>query len=144
MKNLREKQGKNRDTQMLSWAARMLYIGALVALIVLIGIQQSCNSSKPFSGTYINSAGSEFSLANDTLVLEQVEGNQYRIHRMTGYRLISDSGRLGSYRWEKEEWFAVYDPEREIMSEKRHGKQISFTADCSVMTVGRRAYQKIN
>jgi len=147
MKNLREnKTAKERsriDSRMMSYAARLMFIGALAALIILIGIQ-ACKSGKTFSGTYVNSAGSEFSLANDTLVLEQVEGNQYRIHRMTGYLLISDSGRLGSYRWEKEEWTAEYDPEHGVMSEKGHGKPISFNADRSVMTVGRRGYQKIN
>lgn len=36
------------------------------------------------TGTYVNSAGGEFSIASDTLTVELVEGNNYLIHRRTG------------------------------------------------------------
>ena len=128
---------------MLSYAARIVFMSALVGLVILIGMQ-SCRQAQMPQGPFVNSAGSEFSLANDTLILEQVERNQYRIHRMTGFRLIGEDGRLGKLQRESEEWTAEYDPGHGVMVEKRHGKPISFSSDGSVMTVGRRAYQRIN
>lgn len=147
MKNFRANKlrdsGQSLDSRMLSYAARVVFIGALLGLVILIGMQ-SCRQDKQLSGTFVNSAGSEYSLANDTLVVELIEGNQYRIHRMTGYRLIGEDGRLGRMQRESEEWTAEYDPEHGVMTEKRHGKPIAFSRDGSVMTVGRRAYQRIN
>lgn len=147
MENFNRKRQKEKtavDARMLSWAARMLFIGALVALIIIIGIQQGCRMGNSLEGTFVNSAGSEFSMANDTLIVEQAEGNQYLIHRRTGFRLLDSVGKPGHLQHEAEEWMADYNPENGTMSEKRHGKSISFSADGSVMRVGRRAYRRIN
>jgi len=146
MNNLRKnKEHAGADpvnAQMLSWLSRMLIMGVCLSLMLIIGFQ-SCNSSGSFEGTYVNTAGSVFSIARDTLVVEHEENNRYLIHRSTGFQLLDDAGKPGPLQYEKEEWTAVYNPETELMSESRKGKQISFSADKGTMWVGKRKYKRI-
>jgi hypothetical protein len=93
-------------------------------------------------GTYVNSAGGEFSIASDTLILELVEGNNYVVHRRTGYHLIAE-GKVGPREYETEQWSAVYDTDKKTLLETRKGKIISFYPDRKALQVGRRVYDKI-
>ncbi|MES2456836.1 MAG: hypothetical protein V4594_14885 [Bacteroidota bacterium] len=117
-------------------------MAAIVAIIATVTLQ-SCNLAGKMDGTYVNSAGSEFSIANDTLVVEQSQDNHYQIHRSTGFRLLDDQGRPGKLQYEKEEWTAVYDPGTEVLSESRNGVVITFNADRSMMIAGKRKYKRI-
>jgi len=93
-------------------------------------------------GTYVNSAGGEFSMASDTLILERVEGNNYRVFRRTGYNLISN-GKVGLREFETEVWTCAYSPAAQTLTESRKGKVISFYPDRGVLQVSRRMYQKM-
>ena len=93
-------------------------------------------------GTYVNSTGGEFSIASDTLVLEQIEGNNYVVHRRTGYHIISE-GKVGPREYETEEWTCVYDESKKTLLETRKGKIISFFPDRKALQVGKRVYDKI-
>lgn len=106
----------------------------------------ACNGLlKPgFDGTYVNSAGSEFSVANDTLVVELVEGNEFRVLRKTGFRLLDEQDRAGELQHETEVWKAVLDTESHVLKEQRYGKVIGLSEDGKVLTAGRRKYQRIN
>jgi hypothetical protein len=115
----------------------------LITLLYLLGFLFGCGQPESFEGTYVNTASSEFSIANDTLVVEQGEGNRFLIHRSTGFRLLDDQGRLGKRQYEKEEWTAVYDRGTEVMTESRNGVVISFNADRSLLTAGKRKYKRI-
>ncbi|RZJ76738.1 MAG: hypothetical protein EOO45_01090 [Flavobacterium sp.] len=97
-----------------------------------------------FAGTYVNSAGSEFSLADDTLIVEKAEQNHFLIHRRTGFRLLDESGKPGKRQFEKEEWIAVYNPQTGIMTEQTKGKVIGFSSDKMEMRVAKRGYKRIN
>lgn len=106
----------------------------------------SCTGDKVrdfMPGTYVNSAGGEFSIASDTLKVELVEGNNYVIHRRTGYNLITD-GEVGTREFETEKWNCAYSTATKTLSELRKGKIITFYPDSAAMKVGRREYQKIN
>jgi hypothetical protein len=94
-------------------------------------------------GIYVNSAGGEFSIASDTLKIELVEGNNYVIHRRTGYNLISD-GKVGAREHETELWSCAYSSATKTLTELKKGKIITFYPDSSALKVGRRVYQKIN
>lgn len=130
------------NAEILSWLSRMLILGVCSALVMIIGFQ-ACNKVKSLEGTYVNAAGSEFSMARDTLVVEQEEINRYLIHRSTGFQLLDDAGKPGALQYEKEEWTAVYDPKTEVMTERRHGKLITFDSAKGTMTVGKRRYKRI-
>lgn len=143
MNNLKSKSDHRLDAIMLSWLAKLLFIGVILALALII-VLQSCHRQNSFDGTYINTVGGEFSIARDTLVVEQAESNTYLIHRRTGFQLLDEEGRPGQKQFEMEEWTADYDPETKVMMEKRHGKTITFNADATEMTVVRRKYHRIN
>jgi len=117
-------------------------IAIAISIITLAGCWSN-GTIEFMEGTYVNSAGGEFSIASDTLVIERVEGNNYVVHRRTGYNLIAD-GKVGSREHETEEWSCLYNPDRQTLLEKRKGKIISFFPERSALSVGQRVYQKLN
>jgi hypothetical protein len=92
-------------------------------------------------GTYVNSAGGEFSIASDTLKVELAEGNNYIIHRRTGYNLISDK-KVGPREYETQQWSCAYNTATKTLTELSKGKIITFYPDSGSLKVGRRIYQK--
>ncbi|TCC88592.1 hypothetical protein EZ428_18295 [Pedobacter frigiditerrae] len=93
-------------------------------------------------GTYVNSAGGEFSIASDTLKIELVEGNNYQVWRSTGYNLIND-GKVGNRELEREVWSCAYSTATKTLTELKKGKTISFFPKIGILKVGRRVYQKM-
>lgn len=88
----------------------------------------ACNSGgsgNNFSGTYVNHAESEFSIADDTLVIAHTDGEHFIIHRKTGFRELNEQGKSGKPQYEREEWPAVYDPKTGILTESRKGRVLS-------------------
>ena len=101
-------------------------------------------SGVELNGTYVNHAASEFSIADDTLVVEHVSGLDYLIHRRTGYFLLDDAGKPGKRVLEKEEWKAVYDEGSGTMTENRKGRMISFDSDKGILKLENSLFQRIN
>ncbi|MGM9475258.1 hypothetical protein ACS5PU_02465 [Pedobacter sp. GSP4] len=144
MENLRNNNltgVEQTDACLWSWASWIPVMGSFLAL--LLSTMQGCNNPASLDGTYVNDAGSELSIAHDTLIVEHEEGPRYLLHRRTGFQLLDDAGRAGRLQHEKEEWTAVLDRESGIMTEARKGKQISFSADGLTLTVGKRKYKRI-
>ncbi|MGN8068397.1 hypothetical protein [Mucilaginibacter sp. 22184] len=120
----------------------------LILLIAIVAvIMAACNSKTDtrsfIPGTYVNQAGSEYSIASDTLVIEASEGNNYLIHRKTGFNIITD-GKKGKRQYETEEWRALYDQSTKSMTETAKGKLLTFYPEAKKLLVGKREYQKIN
>lgn len=118
----------------------------IVLCAVAVALFTACKSDKVRSfipGTYINDAGSEFSIANDTLVIESSESNNFYIHRMTGFNLVTD-GRLGKREYGTENWNAVYDESTKTLTETKKGKLITFYPDSAKLIVGKRTYRKLS
>jgi hypothetical protein len=118
----------------------------IILCALAVSIITACKSDKvrPFiPGTYINNAGSEFSIANDTLVIEPSESNNYYINRKTGFNVI-DEGKIGKREYETENWNAIYDEGTKTLTETKKGKLITFFPDSAKLMVGKRTYQKIN
>jgi hypothetical protein len=92
-------------------------------------------------GTYTSSAIGEFSKANDTLVIEASENNQFLIHRRTGFNLIND-GRVGKRQHETEEWNTLYDDGTKALTETRKGKVITIYPEAGYILIGKRKYTK--
>lgn len=116
---------------------------ALAAMLFMAFIGCKGSLSPAFTGIYVNNAGSEASVASDTLIVEQENGNSYTIHRRTGFRLLDDNGKAGALQHESEEWKAVYDPKSEVLTESRSGKLVTFDTTNGTMTVSNRKYKKI-
>jgi hypothetical protein len=102
------------------------------------------NSAINLNGTYVNHAASEFSIADDTLLVEQVKGLDYLIHCRTGYFLLDDAGRPGKRILEKEEWKAVFDEGSGTMTENSKGRVISFDVDKGELKLENSRFQRIN
>ncbi len=114
-----------------------------LAVVLLIAFNGCSRLAPSFSGIYVNSAGSQASVAYDTLIVEHVNGENYNIHRKTQFSLIDDKGNTGKPQYETEEWTAVYDPQTSIMTERRNGKLITFDIEKGFMTVSKRKYKRI-
>ncbi len=116
-----------------------------IFLLAIAMFAIACQSDKvrPFiPGTYVNSAGSEFSVADDTLVIEASESNNFQIKRKTGFNLMNE-GKVGKREYETENWNAVYDEPTKTMTETKKGKLITFYPDSGMLMVGKRTYQKL-
>lgn len=92
-------------------------------------------------GTYTNSARGEYSQADDTLVVEAAESNQFLIHRRTGFNII-DGGKIGKRQYEREEWNAVYDEGTRTLTETRKGRLINIFSGLGYILIGKRKYTK--
>lgn len=116
-----------------------LIFGLLVASMI------SCQSDQTrefMPGTYVNTAGGKYSLADDTLEILPAEGNSYLIERRTGFNRITD-GVKGKREYEKESWNTVYDQNTRTLQETSSGKLLTFYPDSAYLKVGRRLYKKI-
>lgn len=120
----------------------------MIALIALLGCVMlfACNGDSKCSsiiGTYINHAGGTYSVADDTLSVQQMDGNNYTILRRTGFNLIRE-GKMGKREHETEEWNAIYNFENGTLTETRRGKIMVFQTDPAGLSIGKREYLKIN
>lgn len=118
----------------------LFYLCAIAVLFVT-----ACNTDKTrefIPGTYVNSAGSEYSVANDTLVIKPAESNNYSIQRKTGFNVITD-GKKGKRQYETEQWNAIYDEGTKTLTETRKGKLITFYPETGTLKVGKREYTKL-
>jgi len=113
---------------------------------VLIAFFSACDRDQVRSfipGTYVNQAGSEFSKASDTLVIEAGNHNRYLIQRKTGFNRIRD-GKTGKREYETEVWTAMYDEQSRILKETRRGKELVFDPSAGTLRITSRVYRKIN
>lgn len=111
------------------------------ACIIQLAGCQADKSRSFLPGIFINSAGGEFSKADDTLIIEASEANIFLIHRRTGFNLI-ENGKTGKRQFEQEEWKALYDEGTRSLSEVRKGKLITIYPDSGYLQVGKRKYTK--
>jgi hypothetical protein len=115
-----------------------------LSITVMLFCAGCFNSAPNLNGTYINHAASEFSIADDTLIVELVKDSDYLIHRRTGYFLLDDAGRPGKRVLEKEGWKAVYDEGSGTMTENRKGRVISFDVDKGELRLENSVFRRIN
>ncbi len=118
----------------------------LILCAIAVSMITACKTDNIRSfipGTYINNASSEFSIANDTLVIEPSESNVFYINRKTGFNLVND-GKIRKREYETENWNAVFDECTNTLTETKKGKLITFYPDSLRLKVGNRSYQKIN
>ncbi|MGY4539450.1 hypothetical protein ACVW0P_003884 [Mucilaginibacter sp. UYNi724] len=119
----------------------LFYLCAIAVLLVT-----ACTTYKTrefIPGTYVNSAGGEYSVAKDTLVIEHAQSNNFSIQRKTGFNVITD-GKKGKRQHETEQWSAIYDEGTKTLTETRKGTLITLYPETGTLKVGKREYKKIN
>jgi len=115
--------------------------------LMLLGVAIACSACQRDSvreflpGLYTNSAVGELSKADDTLVVESADVNNFLIHRKTGFNLIRN-GKAGKRQHEREEWHAIYNEATKTLSETRKGKLITIYPDSGFIRIGKRKYTK--
>ena len=117
----------------------------LIFMSIGLGMLAGCSADKTrefIPGTYVNSAGGKYSLADDTLVIVPAESTNYLIERRTGFNRLRD-GFKGKREYEKESWNAIYDEGTKTLQETRLGKLITFYPDSAILKVGKRVYKKL-
>lgn len=115
----------------------------LCAVAVLFVTACTTEKNRDFiPGTYANHAAGEFSIADDTLIIEAVEHNNYIIYRKTSFQKISN-GKSGEQEHETEQWHAIYDEATQSLVETNKGKQLTFYPDKEQLMLGKRTYSKI-
>ncbi|MET4083908.1 hypothetical protein ABIB40_003881 [Pedobacter sp. UYP30] len=119
-----------------------------LTMLFAIGVTliTACNKDKIrefIPGTYVNSDGSTYSIAHDTLVIEPSENRTFFIHRKTGFRIIKNR-KPGKREYETEEWSGLYDESTNSIREMARGKLITFYTGTGTLKVGKREYKKIN
>ncbi len=115
----------------------------LLALLVLLNLS-ACQNDKEkafLKGTFTTSAKGEFSVADDTLIVEPAEGNNFIIHRRTGYNRI-ENGKLGKREYSKEEWNTIYDEASKTLFETRKGRLITIFPDSGYLKLGKGMFIK--
>ena len=93
----------------------------------MILIMASCRSVAKFdvAGIYVNTAKSEFSIANDTLRITKGQRDRlFEIERRTGIRLIAEDGKIGEEILERENWLGEFDAERGVLLEGSRGRRM--------------------
>jgi hypothetical protein len=120
---------------------KFLWPGIMLGIVLA-----ACNALKDKSileGTYINHSEGKYSVADDTLMVEEGGGNLVLIHRRTGFNRVVD-GELGKREYEKEEWKAVWDRDQGILRELRKGRLLYLDQDSARLILGKRVYRKVN
>lgn len=125
---------------MKSFSKIQFLIMALAAILL-----NACNGdNQSIVGTYVNHAEGEFSITDDTLVVEHEQHQYYLVHRKTGFRIKDEAGKPGKLQQETEEWKAEYDAGSMSMTENRKARVISFDPDKGLLMLENSKYQRIN
>lgn len=120
----------------------------MLSVIAIAGILVACHSISHdqsfIPGTYVNQAQSEFSVANDTLVITQAKNtdNIYLITRKTGYRRITN-GRLQSLQHQVKHWTGMWDNQKQLMQILQTGNTLTFQPGQNSLLNGSSIYGKL-
>jgi hypothetical protein len=117
----------------------------MIAAIFLLAACQSKNSQTQgfIPGTYVNAAKGEYAIASDTLVIKQVDGNNYQITRRTTYQAIR-GGKLLPRHSKVQNLNAVWDSGKLELDELITGTVFRFDVDKKLLLINQASYRKLN
>jgi hypothetical protein len=118
----------------------------IILTVLTLAVLLACNTNnKQFDvpGTYVNYTSGKYSIANDTLVIESLEGNRFKVNRKTGFNLIRN-GKRGKREYETEKWNTIYNEKTGVLTETQRGKELIFYPDSNMLMIGKRVYKKLN
>ncbi|MES2108568.1 MAG: hypothetical protein V4577_07470 [Bacteroidota bacterium] len=117
---------------------KILFLVSCASIII------ACNSTnQAISGVYILNFRNEFTITNDTLVIEayNLEAGTYQVQRRAGYRRIHD-GKILPKEFSQETWMATFNKEKQVLQETELGRQVYINADGHSLSF-EGTYQKI-
>jgi len=112
--------------------------------VILAACNSKTTSSDFIPGTYVNQAQSNYSVANDTLVIEAAKNteNIYLITRKTAYRRISD-GKVGEPQYLRRQLTGTWDPVKQTLQVMQNETVIIFQPEQHKLLIGTNAYWKL-
>jgi len=119
---------------------KVLWPGLILGLFLT-----ACNlitGKRTFEGAYVSHSEGKYSIADDTLVVEQGEGNMVLIHRRTGFKRLIN-GRPGRREYGLEEWTCVWNEDEGTLKELRKGRLLYLDRDSARLILGKRVYEKV-
>ena len=93
-------------------------------------------------GTYVCSGESDYSVANDTLLVTPLDAHHYQLERRTAYHAIRQGKRLPA-RHQVKTYQALWDPLKQELDEQSDGLIFRFDAEKGVLYAGKAVYQKL-
>jgi len=117
----------------------------MIAAILLLAACQSKNKQTQdfIPGAYVNSAKGEYSIANDTLLIQPIDGTHYQIIRRTTYQAIRDGKTLPTHHKEQK-LNAVWDSAKQELDETITGRIFHFDEAKQLLLINQAVYHKIN
>ncbi|WP_121356766.1 hypothetical protein [Flavisolibacter nicotianae] len=121
------------------------FLSLLVIPVVLsCGNTSSQLPGRTVEGNYVAQSKSEFSVADDTLSINAIAGQQsmYSIKRSVSYQRVTEKGTRPK---ESKQEFAtaIWEPQSSQLKEQKHGRVYSLSADGSQLMIGTMIYTKI-
>jgi len=118
-----------------------IFIVAAAGMVFLAACKSGSRETA-WSGVYVNTARSTYSVAEDTLRIQATADGQYRLTRSTGYRVIRD-GVLLPKRFRSESFKVVADADGQELSEPLNARSYRLDATGDLL-VGRVVYRRVN
>jgi len=116
----------------------------ILSIIAVAGILVACHriSSSTITGTYTNHAESQFSIADDTLIIKSTgSDNIYTVTRNTGYRRIVN-GKPDSLRHLSKKMTGTWDEQKQQLVILQTGSLFTFPPDGKSLLYGNSEYSK--
>jgi hypothetical protein len=111
------------------------------SLLIML-ILSSCNvfQQHNMEGVYVNKAESEYSIAEDTVILRGSNAGRFSIIRKTGFQRKKD-GMLLPKEYKAEYSGGIYDPQHQIIHENKKG--LAVICDAETIQINNATYHKI-
>ncbi|MEJ7691585.1 hypothetical protein [Daejeonella sp.] len=93
-------------------------------------------------GTYVNHSEGEYSVADDTLVINSISSRSYSITRKTGFQKVRD-GKLLPKEQRREELTAIYEPRTRQLQETKRGRIITVNKKTGLVRMEATEYKKL-
>lgn len=116
-----------------------------IAVLGLAACHSESGHIKDFiPGTYVSQGRSEYSMANDTLVITKANNadNIYLITRKTGYRRITD-GKLQALQHQVKHLTGTWDTQKQVLQVLQTGSPLIFQPDKNSLLNGSSEYRKL-
>jgi len=121
--------------------ASMILSPLLFLLAACSGQQQQADF---IPGTYVNQARSDYSVANDTLIITAAPNTQniYLVTRKTGYRRIAD-GSESKATYQVKKLTGEWDPQKQFLQLMQTGVVVTFQPEQHKLLIGSSEYWKL-
>ncbi|NTS41940.1 hypothetical protein HRG84_13570 [Flavisolibacter sp. BT320] len=116
----------------------------VIPVVLSCANSNSQGSSETVEGTYVMQSKSEFSLAEDTLAITPVLGQNdlFSLKRSVGFQRITEKG-VKAKELKQETATAIWEAGTSQLKEQKHGRIYSLSADGNQLSIGSSIYKKV-